>query len=80
MPASVPDAGTCVVEDVTLNMDGTTTRKTLPKCGAGGTPCWRVVMQQSCTAVTPQGTAIVVDRGGQSTPPNTVTAATCSTQ
>jgi hypothetical protein len=78
----------CVVEDVTTNMDGSTTIKSVPSCTANNnmTPCWKVEQKPDCPVITnpadpskSEQIGITVDRGGQMAPPGTTARVSCST-
>lgn len=76
-----PAAPDCVVQDET-RIDGQPTRiALLPRCDQAGSarPCWRVEATSQCDGKSPQGVAIVIDRGGQAAPPRTTTRISCAT-
>ena len=71
----------CFVQDVTDNADGTQTVTSLPACAVavGVHPCWKVEQKAACSVSSPQGVAVVIDRGGESAPANTLTSFSCVT-
>jgi hypothetical protein len=71
-----PSAPNCVVEDVTMNLDGSTTiSPPLPAC-AHEYPCWRLETKPNCSSF-PQSLGITVDRAGMGAPANTTTRFYC---
>ena len=73
----------CNVEDVTLNLDGTTATYEIAQCPENGpnhgtTPCWRIEPKDLCAHTSPDGVGLSVDRAGQAAPLNTTAFVTCS--
>jgi hypothetical protein len=81
--SSLPDPNhpDCVVEDVTTNADGTTTRTQIPNCANanGAFPCWRIETKAECSLQSPQSLGITIDRNGGQVPPNTEAQVACAT-
>jgi hypothetical protein len=82
LPAPLPDPAKpdCVVEDVTFNMDGSTTVDELPRCGTsgGGFPCWRFDKLDVCQTNSPQSLGLIIDRNGALAPPHTQAHVYCA--
>ena len=85
IPAALPDVNNpdCVVEDVTKNMDGSTSIAEIPKCTGAmpepAYPCWRLEMKDTCTGQSPQSVGITIDRNHQPAPDNTEASVACAT-
>ncbi|HZS40801.1 MAG TPA: hypothetical protein VFF06_28405 [Polyangia bacterium] len=64
----------CLIEDVTINSDGTTTVATIPECVTAGDPlpCWRASVSPPCG-----GSQLTIDRPAAGPPPNTTVNARC---
>jgi hypothetical protein len=79
----VPDlqATSCIVEEITYNLDGTTLARAIPRCAGEtpSTPCWRIEVVGACASGSPQSFGVVVDRGGAIAPSYTIAHATCVT-
>ena len=87
-PFKDPANPDCVVEDITANMDGSTTVNEIPWCGANHenpTPCWELKSNPKCSAVCAkpgdpaQQFGINIDRGTMMIPANTTARVACST-
>jgi hypothetical protein len=70
----------CIVEDHTANADGTTTVTSIPACGSGALPCWRLVPQTDCpNHVDPDSQyRLQIDRDIRGAPPNTTAIIACN--
>ena len=76
-----PNHPQCVVTDLTLNQDGSTTKTAISQCDQGhALPCWHVDAKASCQGLSPDGVQLIVDRNGMALPPGTQTSATCVTK
>ncbi len=92
-PLPDPKNPDCTAQDVTRNLDGTTTSKTIPRCDGSNTyPCWKVHAKKLCGAVeddgncdqatnpiAPQCLGVTIDRGGMQAPDNTEAQVACTT-
>jgi hypothetical protein len=76
----------CVVEDVTVNTDGTTTTTEIAQCDAMTPtfPCWKIEMKDKCAPTAPNGSpdgvGVTIDRNGMMAAPNTTAQVFCATQ
>ena len=75
-----PESPECIVQDETIANDGSTAIAKLPSCAeaGGATPCWKMEKKMACSAISPDGLGLTVDRGGKQAPENTTAVVYCS--
>lgn len=87
LPACIPallsdsEHPDCVVEDVTVNDDGSENVSEIPRCdlAMGAFPCWLVEDKPACKDSSPQSLGVTIERNGVDPPADATLRVFCST-